>query len=109
MVLAELNISHAEGHLSIETNKTPFGTTSNRLASPIDSVVGDLPGIGNPRMQVVFDKTVCDALQLSCQYQEVNVLIIRWAEHLDRDLQCGAEVGAFRLDYLRRADNNMSR
>lgn len=92
MVAAEFNISHAEGHISIETDKAPFATTSSRVASPVDRAAIELPQVENPRMQVVFDKTVCDALKLSYQYQEVNVLIIRWAEHLDRDLKCGAEV-----------------
>lgn len=46
----------------------------------------------DPQMQVLFDQTVCKELELPYLYQQVNVLIIRWADYLDRDLKCGDEV-----------------
>ena len=43
-------------------------------------------------MQASFEKTVCTELELPFRYRSVAVLIIHWAEYLDRDLNCGAEV-----------------
>lgn len=47
-------------------------------------------------MQAFWDKAVCKELANPYKYQSVGVLIIRWAEHLDRQLNCGPEVGRIR-------------
>ena len=43
-------------------------------------------------MQAAFDKAVSKELGTPFRYVSVSVLIIHWAEYLDRDLKCGKEV-----------------
>lgn len=46
-------------------------------------------------MQATFDKIVCHELGTPFRYRKVAVLIVHWAEYLDRDLQCGREVSNY--------------
>lgn len=54
----------------------------------------DIVNPKNPRMQTVWAVASSKELEVPIKYQNVAVLIVRWADHLDKDLNCGKEVSS---------------
>lgn len=54
-------------------------------------------------IKAAFDTAASHGLSSSHQYEKVAVLLVRWADHFDKDLNCGPEVAdlekVFREDY----------
>lgn len=76
-------------------------TTEPHPVAAITPITGarSLPTIGEASrvnsdvaIRQAFDQAAGIALQSSYQYEEVNVLIVRWEDPLDIRLRCGAEV-----------------
>lgn len=50
----------------------------------------------NDVMRQQWNSTVCKEFDIPSHYQSVAVLLIHWADWLDKNLKCRTEVGAFR-------------
>src|SRR5215471_13947184 len=61
------------------------------VATPENGAVGGITDEENSKMQVWWNKAMCDEMEIPEGYQNVAVLIIKWIEELD-ELKTGAEV-----------------
>lgn len=83
---------NVQGHLSLSPD-----VTHAPVPGLVDLTAGDDSASRSlesrvPHMQAVWDKTVGQELEIPYKYRTVAVLIVHWAEHLDRDLKCGEEI-----------------
>jgi hypothetical protein len=70
---------------------TATGGESCLVAAPANGAVEGVSDEENSKMQVWWNKTMCDEMKIPEGYQNVAVLIIKWTEELD-ELKTGDEV-----------------
>lgn len=89
METGEYNV---HGHLSLSPDKVHLPATALVDLTPGSTGQESQLNEQHPHMQALWDNTVGKELEIPYKYRTVSVLIVRWAEYLDRDLQCGEEV-----------------
>ncbi|KAK5120563.1 hypothetical protein LTR85_006219 [Meristemomyces frigidus] len=86
---AEYNV---HGHLSLSPDKAQPPATALVDLTPGEPNQDCQVKAEHPQMQALWDNTVGKELAIPYKYRVAAVLIVRWADYLDRDLKCGAEV-----------------
>lgn len=83
--LSGLCIGRNNPRASVDVDLTPSTNHGVANEAPHDAEESS-------RLQAAWDKVVCHELATPYRYRKVSVLIVRWADHLDRDLKCASEV-----------------
>jgi hypothetical protein len=87
---------HLDAHVSnvhIEQNKAFLNQLAiEATGGHIESSPEDHPDEEVDGLKAAFDKIACQELATPYEYSSVAVLIVRWADYLDRDLNCRPEV-----------------
>ena len=73
-------------------------------AEPVKQI-GDAKSSEDLSMAAAWERTVCQELGTHGRYRHAAVLIVVWDDHLDKDLNCGSEVGRARADFLLKHTN----